>query len=119
MHIYFSSIGGAGIAPLAMVAHQAGYHVSGSDKQDSQYIDHLKKHGIKDIHIGQTTEAISNIHNKTPIDWYVYSSAVLLENPHAPELEFCREQAIKISKRDELLNQILADHHLKLIAVAG
>jgi UDP-N-acetylmuramate--alanine ligase len=119
MHIYFSGIGGAGIGPLAMVAQQAGYTVSGSDKQDSRYIQYLKKHGITNIHIGQTSQAIAAVHDKEPIDWYVYSSAVEKENPHAPEFGFVDEQAIKRSKRDELLNQILTDKKLKLIAVAG
>jgi UDP-N-acetylmuramate--alanine ligase len=119
MHIYFSGIGGAGIGPLAQIAHQAGYTVSGSDKQDSQYIDYLKRHGISDIHIGQSRDAIAKVHDKQPIDWFVYTSALPLENPDAPELAFCREQAIKTSKRDELLNQILADQKLKLIAIAG
>jgi len=119
MHIYFSGIGGAGIGPLALVAKQAGYEVSGSDKQDSQYIDYLKKHGITEVHIGQEREAIERLHNDKPIDWLVYTSALPLENPHAPELEFCREQGIKTSKRDELLNQILVDKQLQLIAVAG
>lgn len=119
MHIYFSGIGGAGIGPLAMVAHQAGYQVSGSDKQDSQYIAYLKKQGITDIHIGQSREAIAAVNDHVPIDWLVYSSAVVLENPNVPELEFCREQAIKTSKRDELLNQILSEKNLKLIAIAG
>jgi UDP-N-acetylmuramate--alanine ligase len=119
MHIYFSGIGGAGIGPLAQIAHQAGYTVSGSDKQDSQYIGYLKKHGISDIHIGQSREAMAALHNKQPIDWFVYTSALPLENPNAPELEFAREQDIKTSKRDELLNQILGDKQLKLVAVAG
>lgn len=119
MHVYFSGIGGAGIGPLALVAKQAGYTVSGSDKQESAYIEYLEKHGVSDIHIGQGREAIAAVHNKQPIDWFVYSSAVTLENPDAPELKFCQEQAIKISKRDELLNQILADKDLKLLAVAG
>jgi UDP-N-acetylmuramate--alanine ligase len=119
MHIYFSGIGGAGIGPLAQIAHQAGYQVSGSDKQDSQYIDYLKKHGIGDIHIGQSREAIAKIHDKQPIDWFVYTSALPLENPDAPELVFCREQDIKTSKRDELLNEVLTDQKLKLIAIAG
>src|SRR4051812_32347910 len=109
MHIYFSGIGGAGIGPLAQIARQAGYTVSGSDKQDSQYIQYLKKHGITDIHIGQEREAIAATHDKQPIDWFVYTSALPLENPDAPELAFCAEQNIKISKRDELLNQILSD----------
>src|SRR6476646_7705254 len=100
MHIYFSGIGGAGIGPLAQIAHQAGYTVSGSDKQDSQYIQYLKKHGVTEIHIGQDKAAIDRVHDKQPIDWLVYTSALPLENPDAPELAFCREQGIKTSKRD-------------------
>ncbi|HEX8349837.1 MAG TPA: Mur ligase domain-containing protein, partial [Hymenobacter sp.] len=49
MHIFFSGIGGTAIGPLALIAQQAGYTVSGSDKQDSQYISYLRKHGINDI----------------------------------------------------------------------
>ena len=119
MHIYFSGIGGAGIGPLAQIAHQAGYRVSGSDKQDSQYIQYLKKHGISGIHIGQDQGGIAAVHEKQPIDWFVYTSALPLENPDAPELVFCRQQDIKTSKRDELLNQILDEKKLRLIAVAG
>lgn len=119
MHIYFSGIGGAGIGPLAQIAHQAGYQVSGSDKQDSSYIQYLRKHGVTDIHIGQDYDSIAETHDKNPIDWFVYSSALTLENPDAPEVKFCEEQNIKTSKRDELLNQILQDKNLKLIAVAG
>lgn len=119
MHIFFSGIGGTGIGPLALVAKQAGYEVSGSDKQDSLYIEYLKKHGITDIHIGQDKEAIAQVHSKHPIDWFVYTSALPLENPNAPELQFCREQAVKMSKRDELLNQIISEKNLRLIAIAG
>lgn len=119
MHIFFSGIGGAGIGPLAQIAQQAGYTVSGSDKQDSQYIQYLQKHGIKNIHIGQTYDNIAAVHNQTPIDWFVYTSALPLENPDAPELRFCREQAVKTSKRDELLNTIIQEQGLQMIAVAG
>ncbi|TAH36697.1 hypothetical protein EYC59_00780 [Candidatus Saccharibacteria bacterium] len=119
MHIFFSGIGGTGIGPLALVAKQAGYEVSGSDKQDSLYIEYLKKHGITDIHIGQDAEQIATAHDKRAIDWYVYSSAVAIEQPDAPEFRFCREQSIHMSKRDELLNQIVQDKQLKLIAIAG
>lgn len=119
MHLFFSGIGGTAIGPLALIAKQAGYQVSGSDKQDSSYIDYLRKKGITNIHIGQSREAIHEIHEKEPIDWYVYSSAVAIENAKAPELIFVKEQNIKHSKRDELLNQILTDKKLKLIAIAG
>lgn len=119
MHIFFSGIGGAGIGPLAMVAAQAGHTVSGSDKQDSQYISYLKKHGVTNIHIDQTQQQIAAVHTKTPIDWYVYSSAIEKENPDAPEFVYADEQKIHRSKRDELLNQIITDKKLNLIAVAG
>lgn len=116
MHVYFSGIGGAGISPLALVAKQAGYDVSGSDKQHSDYIDHLKKHGVTDIHIGQTREAIAEVHARNPIDWFVHTSYL---DAGKVEREFCQEHDIKISKRDELINKILADKNLKLIAIAG
>lgn len=119
MHIYFSAIGGTAIGPLALIAKQAGYDVSGSDKQDSQYIRQLRKQGITNIHIGQSREAIAKIHNEKPIDWFVYSSALPIDTPDHPEILFCQEQGIKMSKRDELLNQILSDKQLKLIAIAG
>lgn len=119
MHIFISGIGGAGVGPLAMIAQQAGYTVSGSDKQDSQYIEYLKKHGVTNIHIGQSQEAIAAVHDNEPIDWYVYSSAVIKENPNSPELLFVKEQKIKNSKRDEFLNRILTDKKQKMIAIAG
>jgi UDP-N-acetylmuramate--alanine ligase len=123
MHVFFSGIGGTAIGPLALIANAAGYQVSGSDKQDSQYIDYLRHHGIRDITIGQTREDIDRIHQANPIDWFVYSSAVAIEahgrGQKAPELAYCEDNRIKATKRDALLNQILTDKQLRLIAVAG
>jgi UDP-N-acetylmuramate--alanine ligase len=119
MHIFFSGIGGAGIGPLALIAKQAGYEVSGSDKQSSQYLDYLRTNGINDIHVGQNRDEIAALNDRKPIDWLVYTSALPLENPDAPELKFCHEQDIKTSKRDELINQIISDKQLKMVAVAG
>lgn len=119
MHIYFSGIGGTAIGPLALIAKQAGYTVSGSDKQDSQYIHYLRKQGINNIQIGQSYDEIAAVHNTQAIDWFVYTSALTLEHTNPPELAFCHEQNIKTSKRDELLNRILEDKDLQLIAIAG
>src|SRR4051794_13061126 len=116
MHIFFSGIGGTAIGPLALIAKEAGFEVSGSDSQDSQYIKYLKKHGVTIIHIGQSRANISGVHDKKPIDWFVHSSAV---NGDHEELKFVQDQDIKASKRDELINLILEEKHLKLIAVAG
>jgi UDP-N-acetylmuramate--alanine ligase len=119
MHVYFSGIGGTGIGPLALVAKQAGYDVSGSDAQESIYTQNLAKQGITDIHIGQTSEQIAAIHAKRPIDWFVYSSALPKTDPNHPELIFCQQNSIKTSKRDEFINDFLNQKQLKLIAVAG
>jgi UDP-N-acetylmuramate--alanine ligase len=119
MHVFFSGIGGTGIGPLALIAKQAGFEVSGSDKQDSSYIEYLRDQGIVDIHIGQSKEAIEEVHEANPIDWYVYSAAVAIEQPDAPEFNFCRNHDIRLSLRDELINLILEEKQLQLIAIAG
>lgn len=116
MHIFFSGIGGTGIGPLALIAKQAGYTVSGSDKQNSSYVEYLQKHGLNNIHIGQTKDLIEKVHNDNPIDWYVRSSSIADDNE---EMKFVVQNGIKNSKRDELLNKIIADKNLRLIAVAG
>ena len=119
MHIFFSGIGGTAIGPLALIARQAGFDVSGSDKQDSQYIDYLRRKGIEGITIEQTTEAITSRHEQKPIDWYVYSSAVAIEQPDNPELTFVESHGIRTSKRDELIRYITEEKNLQMIAIAG
>lgn len=119
MNIFFCGIGGAGIGPLALLAHQAGHSVSGSDKQDGPYISYLKKQGIDKIYITQDAAAITNSHRTHPIDWVVYSSALPKENPSHPEILFARENTIPCTKRDEFLNYLLNEHNLNLIAIAG
>jgi len=116
MHIYFSGIGGTGIGPLALIAKESGYDISGSDARESKYLDYLKQRGITDIHVGQSREEIEKVQRAKPIDWFVHSSAISSDHP---EFKFCQENDIRISKRDELLNEILSQKHLKLIAVAG
>lgn len=118
MHIFFSGIGGGGIGPLALIAKQAGYEVSGSDQKESDYTKHLQAQGIS-LHIGQTEEAISKVHNKKPIDWFVCTSAITRTNPNHPELLFVKTNNIKHTLRDELLNQIIREQKLKLIGIAG
>jgi len=79
----------------------------------------LREHGITDITIGQNHADIAAAHARQPIDWCVYSSAVLIEQPNSPELVFCREQGIHMSQRAELLNEILASKKLQMLAIAG
>ena len=115
MHIYFSGIGGVGLGPLAEIALDAGYGVSGSDTNDSPMFRQLQKRGAE-VHLGQEVAVINQLNATQPIDWLVYTSA--LPDNH-PELEFARSNGIKTSKRDELLATIIKEKGLKLIAVSG
>ncbi|HEX6258992.1 MAG TPA: Mur ligase domain-containing protein [Candidatus Saccharimonadales bacterium] len=115
MHIYFSGIGGVGLGPLAEIALDAGYQVSGSDTQDGPMTELLKKRGVA-IAIGQDGSHIKDLHASHPIDWFVHTAA--LKSDH-PELTFAHRAEIRISKRDELLAQIITDKNLQLIAIAG
>ncbi len=119
MHIYFSGIGGAGIGPLALIAHQAGFTVSGSDRTQNRTIEYLREHGLRSIHTGQEYDQIAEVHAKQPIDWLVHTSALNVDQPDAPELRFCAEHNIRTSLRDEFLTYFLDQKHLKMIAVAG
>ena len=119
MHVYFSGIGGTAISSLALIAHEAGYEVSGSDARPSQYLDYLSEHGITDTHMGVDADFIASVHAKRPIDWFVYGSAQPMDFPDHPEFDFCRQNGIKMSKRDEFLSRLIKDKDLKLIAIAG
>jgi len=119
MHVYFSGIGGTGIGPLALIAKQAGYEVSGSDKQYSSYIEYLRKNGLNNICIGQSSEGIASVNDKNPIDWFVYSSALPKENPNHPELTYVKEKGIKSTKHDEFIVELLNKTDQQMIAIAG
>jgi UDP-N-acetylmuramate--alanine ligase len=119
MRIHFIGIGGTAIGPLSLIAHQMGHQVSGSDKQNSQYIEYLKKHGVDQIFIGNDEANIAKLHDSQPIDWVVHTSAIDFENPNHPEIMFAKDHQIKVTKRDELLSKIITDSKQKLVAIAG
>lgn len=115
MNIYFSGIGGVGIGPLAEIAHDAGYEVTGSDLNQSLTTDELGNRGIN-ISFSQDGLYLQKYHDQKPIDWFIYTSA--LPDNH-PELSLARELGIRTAKRDELLAYLINDKNLKLIAIAG
>ena len=116
MKIYFSGIGGVGIGPLAQIAHYAGHEVTGSDRSASLITDELLGANIE-IEIGnQNGSFLEKSNSSIPIDLYVYTSALPQDHP---ELLKAQALGIKIVKRGELLNKIIKDNGLKLIALAG
>lgn len=116
MNIYFAGIGGVAIGPLAQIALDAGYSVTGSDKETSLMTDQLEKRGVS-LHVGkQDGSYLKKSHSELPIDWLVHTSAL---SPNHPELSVAQELGIKTAKRDELIAHIISENDLKLIAVAG
>lgn len=115
MHIYFSGIGGVGIGPLAQIALDAGYEVSGSDMKASPQTEALQTRGAT-VFLSQDGEQLRSLHESKPIDAFVYTSALPTDHP---ELVFAQAAGIHTSKRDELLAFILKSKGQKLIAIAG
>lgn len=115
MNLYFSGIGGSGIGPLAEIALDAGYIVTGSDPNPSPYLEALTERGVNITH-NQDGSYLQALHEGQPVDWLIYTSALPKDHP---ELVMAQKLGIKTSKRDELLAKIIQDKNLKLIAVAG
>ncbi len=115
MHIYFIGIGGSGLSPLAQLALDCEYEVSGSDIAHSHGTDAIEMRGVTVGYIQDGTH-IEATHVTQPIDYIVYTSAC---KPDHKELEYAHRSGIPIGKRHEFINTIIKDKHLKMIAVAG
>lgn len=115
MHIYFSGIGGAGLYPLALLARDIGFEVSGSDVVGSENTRHLSELGIR-ITLEQSKESIAAVHKEHPIDWLVASSAIKSDSP---ELVFADSRGIRVSKRNEFISNMCEEQNLDMLAVSG
>src|SRR5216684_8440676 len=87
--LHFVGIGGAGMSGLALVAHELGARVTGSDRAESSYTERLREHGIEPA-IGH---AASNVPAGAEV---VYSTAVATDNPErrAAEHELHRAELL-------------------------
>lgn len=98
-----------------MIAKSMGHEALGSDASSSRYTETVASAGIAVV-LDQTGQALAAAHSQSPIDWFVYTAA--LPSDH-PELAKARELGLKTSKRDELLNHLIQEKGLKLIAASG
>lgn len=95
--IHFLGIGGSGMSGIAEVMHNLGYHISGSDIQESLVTSRLKELGIK-IFINHSADNIKNV------DVIVISSAIDKDNP---EFEAAIKNKIPIMPRAEMLSELM------------
>ena len=106
-NIHMIGIGGSGMSGIAEVLHNLGFHVSGSDLNDSEVVSRLTKMGIT-VMIGHSENniKIANV--------VVISSAIKDSNS---ELKAARAKGTTILSRAEMLAELM---RFKIgIAVAG
>ena len=105
--VHFIGIGGSGMSGIAEVMLGLGYHVQGSDLNDSQQINRLKSQGAK-IFIGHSRENICDA------DAVVVSSAIDNDNCEVSE---AYKLMLPVVARAEMLAELM--RFCYSIAVAG
>jgi len=105
--LHFVGIGGAGMSGLALVCHQLGATVTGSDRADSSYMERLRAAGLEPA-IGHDA---ANLPGDAEV---VVSTAIAVDNP---ELRLVGERGLTVVRRGELLAELCGEK--RLIAVAG
>ena len=118
MKVYFIGIGGAGLSPLAQLAQDAGYEVSGSDQVQSLGVQALVDRDIRVNVCEQLGDELKSFFEGVGVEGslVVYSAGVPESNG---EIKMATGLGIKTVKRHVLINQVLEDKELQMIAVSG
>ena len=105
---HFIAIGGVGMSGLAKFLLQKGFEVSGSDINDSKYVQKVRELGAK-VHIGHDAKNVPN-------DCVVIVSTAIRQNN--PELMRAKELGLPIWHRSDLLAEI-SQHEEFFIGFSG
>ena len=105
---HFIAIGGIGMSGLAKYLLQEGYEVSGSDINDSKYIDEIRNLGAK-VYIGHDE---SNV----PENCIVVASSAIKESN--PEIQKAKRLGLPILHRSDIL-KTLSERSKCFIGYAG
>lgn len=106
--VHFVGIGGVGMSALAQHLHKLGYHVTGSDRTESEQTELLRGFGIP-VCIGHRAENVRNT------QLVVHTSAVHFDNPEIVE---AAKQRLPVVLREELLGAVF-DSFPERVAVCG
>jgi len=107
VYAHFIGAGGAGMSGIALVLHERGVAVTGTDLKDSRYLRTLAKAGVP-VFVGHDAKNLGSP------EVVVVSSAIPDKNP---ELAAARERGIEVWPRARMLAHLAEDR--KTIAVAG
>ena len=107
--VHFVGIGGAGMSGIALVLHERGCVVTGSDLKSSRFVRELARAGIN-VHIGHDAATIDEVNP----DVVVTSSAIPETNP---EVIRARELGVEVWPRAKMLSALSSG--ALTVAVAG
>ena len=107
-HIHFIGIGGSGMYPLAQILHSQGYSLTGSDNNETETLEAVRRMGIP-VQLGQRAENILGA------DLIVHTAAIMEDNP---ELIASRLSGIPVLERSELLG-IVTSWYSNAVCVSG
>ena len=93
---HFIGIGGAGMSAIALIMHERGYDITGSDLKTSRYIRQLTRAGI-DVRVGHDARTVDELRP----DVVVVSTAIPDTNP---EVVRARELGIPVWPRARMLS---------------
>ena len=108
-HIHFIGIGGSGMYPLAQILHAKGYHLTGSDNNETDTLQAVRNMGIEVKPLGQRAENIEGA------DLIIHTSAILPDNP---ELVAARASGVPVLERAELMG-IVSSWYKDAVCVTG
>ena len=94
--VHFIGIGGSGMYPLAQIFHSKGYEITGSDNNETETLDAVRKMGIK-VFLGQKAENIEGA------ELIIYTAAIMADNP---ELIAAKASDAIVCERAEILGVI-------------
>lgn len=95
-HVHFIGIGGSGMYPLAQILHGQGYYLTGSDNNETETLEAVRKMGIP-VFLGQRAENIEGA------DLIVHTAAIMEDNP---ELIAARKSGVPVIERSVLLGLV-------------
>lgn len=107
-HIHFIGIGGSGMYPLAQILHSQGYYLTGSDNNETETLEAVRKMGIP-VFLGQRAENIEGA------DLIVHTAAIMADNP---ELIAAKASGVLVLERSELLG-IVTSWYDNAVCVSG
>lgn len=95
-HVHFIGIGGSGMYPLVQIFHSKGFFITGSDNNETETLDAVRKMGIT-VYMGQRAENIEGA------DLIIYTAAIMSDNP---ELIAAKNSGAYCYERAEILGLV-------------